>query len=157
MLFRSDIDGDGRIDLIGGDMSATTHKMAKVLMGEMDKQRHFLIHSEPPQYMRNALLLNTGAGRFQEAAFQAGVASTDWTWSTLFGDLDADGRLDLFCTNGIARFDMNPDIEAQIRDLWAQGKERDAIALIQNVPSVPEKNLALRNDGDLKFVKTGAD
>jgi hypothetical protein len=109
-----DIDNDGWLDFFVGDMSATTHRMAKVLMGEMDKQRHFLIHQQPPQYMRNALLLNTGAGRFQEAAFLAGVASTDWTWSTLFGDLDCDGRLDLFCTNGIARFDMNPDIAARI-------------------------------------------
>ena len=152
-----DIDNDGRPDLIIGDMSATSHRMAKVLMGEMDQQRHFLIHSEPPQYMRNALLLNTGTGRFQEAAFQAGLASTDWTWSTLFGDLDCDGRLDLFCTNGIARFDMNPDIAARIRELWQQGLQQDAIALIKNVPSVPEQNLAMRNVGDLQFQKTGTD
>lgn len=151
-----DVDGDGRMDLFVADMSATTHKMAKILMGDMNAQRDFLIHADPQQCMRNALLLNTGTQRFQEAAFLAGVASTDWTWSALFGDLDNDARLDLFCTNGIARFDMNPDIELEKQRLWRAGKEAEAIALIQSVPSVPEKNFALRNAGDLRFEKTGA-
>ena len=151
-----DVDGDGRMDLFVADMSATTHKMAKILMGDMNAQRDFLIHADPQQCMRNALLLNTGTNRFQEAAFLAGVASTDWTWSALFGDLDNDARLDLFCTNGIARFDMNPDIELEKQRLWRAGKQDEAIALIQSVPSVPEKNFALRNAGDLQFEKTGA-
>ncbi len=150
-----DVDNDGRLDLFVADMSATTHKMAKILMGDMTAQRDFLIHSEPQQYMRNCLLLNTGGPRFQEAAFLAGVASTDWTWSALFGDLDNDGRLDLYCTNGIARFDMDPDLEMQKQRLWRQGREQEAIALIQNVPSVPEKNVALRNQGGLSFQKAG--
>ncbi len=150
-----DVDGDGRMDLFVADMSATTHRMAKILMGDMNAQRDFLIHGDPQQYMRNALLLNTGMQRFQEAAFLAGVASTDWTWSALFGDLDLDARLDLFCTNGIARFDMNPDIEIEKQRLWREGKQQEAIALIQQVPSVPEKNFALRNAGDLTFEKTG--
>src|SRR5262249_26767540 len=106
---------------------------------------------------RNALYLNTGAGRFREAAFLCGVASTDWTWSTLFGDLDNDGRLDLFATNGIARFDMNPDIQIRVSELWRNNRRGEAVDLIRNVPLSNEKNLALRNTGDLKFAKTGAD
>ncbi|MEQ1633146.1 MAG: CRTAC1 family protein, partial [Planctomycetota bacterium] len=151
-----DVDGDGRPDFFVGDMSATTHRMAKILMGDMNAQRDFLIHGEPQQYMRNALLLNTGTSRFQEAAFLAGVASTDWTWSTLFGDLDNDARLDLFCTNGIARFDMDPDLERKKQLLWQAGRQQEAIDLIRTVQGVAEKNLALRNVGDLKFEKTGA-
>ncbi len=151
-----DVDGDLRPDFFVADMSATTHRMAKILMGDMNAQRDFLIHGEPQQYMRNALLLNTGTKRFQEAAFLAGVASTDWTWSTLFGDLDNDGRLDLFCTNGIARFDMDPDLELQKQALWQAGKQREALDLIRSVQGVAEKNLALRNAGDLKFERTGA-
>lgn len=152
-----DADGDGHLDLLVADMSMTTHQKAKVLMGDMDEERAVLMHSRPPQVMRNALLRNTGQGVFQEAAHLAGLASTDWTWSVLFGDLDNDARLDVFATNGIARFDMDPDLDLRVKALWAEGRQRAAIDLIQNVRSVPERNLALRNLGDLKFAKTGAD
>jgi hypothetical protein len=152
-----DVDGDGRLDYLVADMSMTTHKKAKVLMGDMNKQRDFLIHGRPPQYMRNALLLNTGLGRFQEAGILASVSSTDWTWSALFGDLDNDARLDLFASNGIPRFDMDPDLEIKVNALWAQQRHQAAVDLIQNVRKVPEKNLALRNASDLKFSKTGGD
>jgi len=152
-----DVDGDGHLDFLVADMSMTTHKKAKVLMGDMNRQRDFLINARPPQYMRNALLLNTGLGRFQEAGILAGVASTDWTWSVLFGDLDNDTRLDLFATNGIARFDMDPDFNNRVEELAKQNRHQAAIELIQNVRKVPEKNLALRNASDLKFEKTGAD
>lgn len=152
-----DVDGDGRLDFLVADMSMTTHKAAKMLMGDMNRQRDFLIHARPPQYMRNALLLNTGTGHFQEAAIMAGVASTDWTWSILFGDLDNDARLDVFATNGIARFEMDPDFQNKVKELWAQGRQQAALDLIQNVRKVPEKNLALRNVGELKFQKTGSD
>jgi hypothetical protein len=152
-----DLDGDGWPDFLVADMSMTTHQKAKVLMGDMDNQRAVLMHAEPPQYMRNALLLNTGRGRFQEAGFLAGLASTDWTWSVLFGDLDNDGRLDVFATNGIARFEMDPDFQLRVRALVEQGRHAAATELIQNVRALPERNLALRQIGDLQFAKTGAE
>ncbi|MGE3174999.1 MAG: FG-GAP-like repeat-containing protein [Planctomycetota bacterium] len=151
-----DVDGDGRLDFFVADMSATTHKKAKILMGDMDAQRDFLIHGDPQQQMRNQLYVSTGTARFQEAARIAGVSSTDWTWSALFGDLDNDGRLDLFCTNGIARFDMDPDLQLRIAALTKEGRADEAIAEIRNVRSVAEQNQALRNTGDLQFEKTGA-
>src|SRR5262249_43910853 len=95
-------------------------------------------------------------GLFQEAGLLAGVASTDWTWSVLFGDLDNDARLDVFATNGIARFEMDPDFQARVNELVAANRRQAAVELIQNVRKVPERNLALRNVSDLKFAKTGA-
>ncbi|MBL9078955.1 MAG: VCBS repeat-containing protein [Planctomycetes bacterium] len=153
----ADVDNDGHLDFLVADMSMTTHKKAKVLMGDMNRVRDLLIHARPQQYMRNSLFLNTGRGRFQEAARLAGVASTDWTWSVLFGDLDNDTRLDLFATNGIARFDTDPDLELRLHELLRQDRRQAALELIQNVRRLPERNLALRQTGDLQFARTGAD
>ena len=63
-----------------------------------------------PQYSRNALYVNTGTGRCLEGAFLAGLSATDWTWAVRLEDLDNDGRLDLFVTNGMHREVTNADL-----------------------------------------------
>ena len=151
-----DVDGDGRFDLLVADMSSTSHYWGKMLMGSMDQHRWFLMHSRPQQYMRNALYVNTGTGRFHEAAHLAGLASTDWTWAVRFGDLDDDGRLDVYATNGIPVFTDNPDTGEEFDRLWRQGMQQQALALFRAIPSVPEKKVARRNVGDLRFEDVGA-
>ena len=59
-------------------------------------------------------IVNTGTGRCLEAAHLAGLAATDWTWSVRFEDLDNDGRLDLFVTNGMNREYQNADLRQRI-------------------------------------------
>ena len=151
-----DLDGDGRLDLCVADMSSTSHYWGKMLMGSMDQHRWFLMNAEPQQYMRNALYMNTGTGRFQEAAHLSGLASSDWTWAVRFADLDDDGKLDFFATNGIPVFTDNPDIGERFTKLWAAGQEQEALALFRSIPSVAEKNIARRNVGGLKFEDAGA-
>ena len=147
----ADINNDGRIDLIVADMSSTTHLKSKWVMGDMGRRRHALENTRPQQQMRNALFLNTGTDRFLEVAAMTGVASTDWTWAVKFGDLDNDGWVDLYATNGIPRFDMNPDMLDQIRGTPRQIQVRIA----RSIPPLPEQNLALRNTGALDFEPTG--
>ncbi|MBL8752098.1 MAG: VCBS repeat-containing protein [Planctomycetes bacterium] len=151
-----DLDGDGNYDLLVADMSSTSHYWGKMLMGSMDQHRWFLMHSDPQQYMRNALYLGTGTGRFQEAAHMAGLASTDWTWAVRFADLDDDGRLDCYATNGIPVFTDNPDIGEQFDKLWRAGEQKQALDVFRAIPSVQEKKVARRNAGGLKFEDVGA-
>ncbi len=142
----ADVDQDGRFDFVVADMAMRTHYKAKVLMGDMGDRGWFLENGNPPQIMRNALFLNSGTGRFWECAPMAGVSNTNWTWSLKFGDLDNDGAEDLFVTNGIPRFDNDPDAQIRFRELWDAGRRQDAIALARSLPPVRERNLALRND-----------
>jgi hypothetical protein len=150
----ADINNDGHIDLMASDMSSTTHYKQKLSMGDM--QGWFLTYSRPLQYMRYALYLNTGAGRFMEVAHMAGVASTDWTWSLKFGDLDNDGWEDLFVSNGASRFWDNSDI---MKD--ARGAQRidtpELKALWLPQPKRDDPNIAMRNLGGLKFASVGED
>jgi hypothetical protein len=147
----ADVDNDGDLDFLVADMASTTHFKAKWLMGEMSSRGWFLEHARPQQYMRNALFVNSGTGRFQEAAFLAGVAATDWTWTVKFGDLDGDGRSDLFVTNGVPRFDMNPDLNPRFLELQRLGRHQEAMDLARNVPPFPERNLAYRNTEWMQF------
>jgi hypothetical protein len=145
-----DIDNDGLVDLIASDMAATSHYRRAVTMTDLADGRWFLESAVPRQYMRNALYLNTGTARFSEAAFLTGLARSGWTWSTIFGDLDNDGLLDLYISNGMSRDYFNHDLRAAaartsaiMGDFW-----------IDQEP-LSEPNLLLRNNGNLQFESMG--
>ena len=108
-----DINNDGREDFIATDMAGSTHYKAKLAMGDMSKFAWFLESGTPRQYMRNAIYLNTGRGRKMEVAQQLGLDASDWTWSPKFGDLDCDGWLDIFITNGMTADWFNSDSRRQ--------------------------------------------
>ncbi len=143
-----DINNDGWLDLFASDMSGTSHYKQKVAMGDMSEDAWFLDLAQPQQYMRNAQFVNAGGGRMLEVAKMAGIASTDWTWSPKFGDLDNDGWLDLFVANGMSRDFMNSDV--------GKGSTRGG-SLWANKPVMREKNLAFRNRQDFRFEKVGAE
>lgn len=152
----ADIDGDGHVDLMVGDMSSTTHYKQKTTMGNMDRSTWFLESGAPRQYMRNVLLRNTGTARFMEVAAMAGLTSSNWTWSLRFGDLDSDGHQDLFVTNGHARNANQSDLEVESLALVADGRQAEAFALGMELPPLPERNMAFQNLGDLRFESRGA-
>ena len=100
-----------------------------------------------PKYHRSALLLNTGTGHCLEAGFLAGIAATDWTWSPRFEDLDNDGRLDLFVTNGFPR---DPGEDTARRMMKAE-TPAERIRIMYDSPPQAEVHLAFRNLGDLQL------
>ena len=145
----ADINNDGRFDLMGSDMSGSTHLKQKLGMGDMSVNGWFLTVPEPRQYMRNAVYLNTGTDRFIEVAQLMGVADTDWTWSIKFADLDNDGRVDLFVSNGMTRDWVNSDLKDREKQLSSWKEAYQQIWL--SAPKRDEPNLAYRNLGDLHF------
>lgn len=151
-----DVDNDGRLDLFALDMAATTHAKdqrgmaASRSMATRDPTGHPA--EGAPQYQRNALLLNTGAGRMREAAFLAGVAASDWSWSVRLEDLDNDGRLDAWITNGMVRELHNTDL---LTRMMATENAAERVRIMQNSPPLNEANLAFRNLGDYRFESVG--
>jgi hypothetical protein len=150
----ADINNDGRFDLLATDMAGTTHYKQKVGMGEMSSRVWFLDQPVPRQYMRNALFVNSGTSRFWEAAYLTGLANTDWTWSVRWEDLDNDGWVDLFVTNGMTRDWQNGDLKQRVERLG--GKESPAgRAFWLEQPPKAEPNLAFRNERDWRFEEVG--
>ncbi|MEN8774483.1 MAG: VCBS repeat-containing protein [Akkermansiaceae bacterium] len=146
-----DINGDGLEDLLCADMAFTTHYKQKVGMGQMGASQKLLQSIRPLQLMRNHLFLNTGTGRFQEAAQMAGLGKTDWTWSVKFQDFDLDGKPDLFVTNGACRSFNHSDLPGATPERLVGQNKWD---IWKDTPPRPEANLAFRNLGDVKFSNT---
>ncbi len=150
-----DVNNDGLIDLFVAEMAPTTHE--KDHQGMLDMR---VLASEDmkfpdvaPQYMRNALQLNTGTGLCLEAAYITGLATTDWSWSSRLEDLDNDGRLDLHLTNGMVRDYLNANLMAKQENAPNPlARER----LIIHAPELPQQHLAFRNLGDLRFEDVSA-
>lgn len=143
-----DLNNDGLIDFLSSDMAGTTHYKSKTTMGMMGASTWFMQNAVPAQYMRNCLYVNTGAGHFHETAFYSGLAYSDWTWAVKMGDLDCDGLLDVFMSNGMARNFNNSDNPLDVRKLHG----RTEWDLYEQTPTRPEQNLSFRNMGELKFV-----
>ena len=114
----ADVDRDGDMDLFVVDMlsrspalrkrQGTAQQMAPVPPG-IDASRR--------QVLRNVLLLSRGDGTYSEAAQQAGLHATDWSWSPVFIDVDLDGYEDLVVSAGHFRDVQDFDAEARIQAL----------------------------------------
>ncbi len=143
-----DVNNDGWMDLLVADMSATNHFKQKTTMGAMGGDiLNRALGSKPPQFMRNAFLINTGTDRFLEGAFSSGIARSDWTWSVQCADFDSDGLLDFFVTNGTVRELMNSD-RMLTPEMLAKAPEWE---YVKKFPPRLEKNRLFRNAGALHF------
>ncbi|MDP7495431.1 MAG: hypothetical protein QGI77_03325, partial [Roseibacillus sp.] len=81
-----------------------------------------------------------------------GLDSTDWTWSGLFGDLDNDGLEDAFFTNGIERNVQDSDTNNRMSAAKDAGAGIEKLReIFLSGPRLPERNLAVRNRGGMKF------
>jgi hypothetical protein len=150
-----DVNNDGLIDLFVADMAATTHELDQRGMADA---RSLLMDppagsAEAPQYERSALYLNTDTGHCLEAAILAGIAATDWTWSPRFEDLDNDGRIDLFVTNGMNREQNNTDLLGRA---LASGSTDEFVRIMYESPVLAQSHLAFRNLGNLRFENVSA-
>jgi len=151
-----DINNDGLVDLLVADMSFRTHFKDKVFMGDMTGKFRNVSFFPNDQLMRNALFVNSGTEYFQEAAYLAGLASTDWTWSAKLADFDNDGRLDAFFTNGSP---VNLTSTTEFENSGTDSEAFDTRVLrerYRKLPPVLEQNLVYQNEGDLHFVDQSA-
>lgn len=150
-----DVNNDGHIDLLVADMAATTRYkdqrgMAKVRAGLPDADAN---PNAAPQYMRNALFLNTGTSHMLEAAFLTGLDATDWTWTVRLEDLDNDGWIDPLFTNGMVRELHGVDL---LNRLLPLENLTERTRLMRASPPLTEHNLVFRNRGDLLFENVSA-
>ncbi|MGB3145762.1 MAG: VCBS repeat-containing protein [Maribacter sp.] len=154
----ADINHDGLPDLISLDMLAENEKVLKSSEGDDNIQIHklktekFGFHN---QYTRNMLYINQPTGKFMETALLSGVASTDWSWSALFGDYDQDGEQDLYISNGIPKrpndldyinYVSNENVQQKINNTNLVDKKA-----LEMMPSGYVGNMIFKGSSSLRF------
>ena len=150
----ADMNNDGNLDLFVADMDPADHFRKKNNKIRLDKTYYDQIDQKlaTPQLSRNMFFLGSETG-FKEIGLFANVSSTDWSWATLFEDLDNDGYKDLFVTNGTKR-DLHEVDYVSLTfggDMIAAKKRHDAMDLIKNMPISPLSNYCFQNTGKLEF------
>jgi hypothetical protein len=151
-----DLNNDGLVDLFITDMRDRNHAEFMTGMEEIGRGLWELerVNELIPQYMWNAVYLNTGTDRFAEVAHLTGMDATGWTWSARFGDLDNDGRLDAFVTAGMIRNFIDADLVDKQNVAPSLGARAN---VWKNSAPRREATLAYRNLGDLKFQDVSAE
>ena len=158
----ADITNDGYPDIISLDMMPEDHDSYMrsggpdlVMIAEAKKNFGF-----GEKNARNTLQINRGNSPdgqpvFSEMAFTTGVAKTDWSWASLFADLDNSGYQDLFVTNGMVRRPNDLDYIARVGDFRDEsGDERitdEEFESIQNMPRIKVPNYLYKNHGLLEI------
>lgn len=159
----ADINQDGKVDIFQLDMLPEENARQKQMLGKHDYDKKEM-SIKPPfdyqlQYMRNMLQINLGnkaeVPQFSENGLLAGVARTDWSWSTLLCDLDNDRLKDIFISNGYRKNVTDLDFISyyQSQNMFGSDKARaeNRLKLLEKVPEIPLKNYAYRNKNNLDF------
>ena len=108
-----DFDGDGRIDLYTTGTYTQwgfLHEYPGLPVPLPGRIFRPVVISWMEKMCRgNSLLLQTPNGAFEDATARSGAGRAGWNWSAVAADLDNDGNLDLYATNG----------------MWGDGREHD--------------------------------
>ena len=160
----ADVNHDGFPDILSLDMLPEDEKVLKSSLGD-DNVQMLKMRTEKlgyhNQFTRNMLQLNQAGNHFTETALLSGIAATDWSWSTLFGDYDQDGEQDIFVSNGIPKRPNDLDYvkyysNDQIKSKISTTKLLDKEAL-KRMPKGNVTNYVFQGTADLLFKNRSKD
>src|SRR3989441_6987212 len=159
----ADINNDGWPDIYVADMLPDDEYRLKTTTSfeDWDRLQMEVRNGFHYQFTRNMLHVNNGNGTFSDVGQMAGVARTDWSWSTLIADYDLDGYKDIYVTNGLAKDVTSQDYitflaNQETMKQATSGRRVDFSRLVNAMSSTPLPNYVFRNNGDLTFANASA-
>jgi hypothetical protein len=158
----ADFNNDGWPDVVQADMVPRSLERQKRVLGftTYASNADLLRRGLRVDYPDNSLQLSNGLTKdgdvvFSEIGRFAGIAHTDWSWSTLFADFDDDGNKDLYIGNGYPKavndLDYMTSTAEAMRPSRANAVNRRALENLRRLPSYQEVSYLFRNAGNLAF------
>ena len=149
----ADVDRDGVEDFFTADMEplGRARKLRTTPPMQSDTTAPGALDTRV-QRARNTLQVARGDGTFADVAPFAGVAGSEWTWASLFLDVDLDGYEDLLLATGHAWDLLDSDTGLRVAAARSGVDWRREQSLY---PPMPMRNIAFRNQGDGTFVEMG--
>ncbi len=148
-----DINNDGLEDFWVADMAPTNRARYKQTLESHAHVYNTGLSDFPHQYMQNVLQLNLTGDRFTDIAALTGLHRTDWTWAARLVDMDNDGLLDAFATNGMLRNFNDGDLGMRLQ---GRNNLQYYAQIFRPTPVLEEANLAYQNLGGLEFREIGS-
>ncbi len=149
----SDVDRDGTPDFFITDMrSRDSRRLKTEAPTNAPLVKPIGAIDDRPQAQYNTLFVNRGDGSYAEVGRMAGVDASDWSWSSVFLDVDLDGYEDLLIGTGHVWDVMDSDTWETIKDLPAAGRWHQELKFF---PNLALRNVAFRNNHDLTFSEVG--
>lgn len=148
-----DINNDGSPDLFTTDMMSVSHRRRFREyrdIGPFPTRIDEIDYS--PQYSRNALYLNRGDNSFAEIGWYGHVQASDWSWASVFMDVNLDGYQDLIVNNGYS-YDVS-DLDTQLSLAQRSPGWNDLEKYLKTIlefPSLKTRNDIFMNNGNLTF------
>lgn len=163
----ADFNNDGWPDILVADMMPEDLKDRKRMSGSItyEQQMELIDRGLNYQYSTNTLQLSNGIKPngdlvFSEIGRQAGIAYTDWSWSTLMADFTNNGLKDILITNGFPKavydFDFKIQEYALMNRSGAAARE-ELLQLVRDLRDILLPNYIFENDGDLGFINKTVD
>ena len=150
----ADINRDGFDDLFVADMLSPRRESRAWQRPDTLSEALSKSAGDPqfrPEVPRNTLHLARGDGTYAEIAQLAGVAASDWTWGSMFLDVDLDGWEDLLVATGYKQDVQDGDM---ILNIAKQGARTTVQTRLKNLAQAPHRfcpSMAFRNNRDLTF------
>ncbi|MCG3164716.1 MAG: hypothetical protein POELPBGB_00475 [Bacteroidia bacterium] len=154
----ADINNDLLNDLVVADMFPEDPVRQKTQSGITNDHYEQLVNAGyHHQFVRNVLQLNQGNNKFSDIAHIAGVAHTDWSWSTLFADFNNDGYKDLFIANSLKKDMLDSDFQKFAMDSIKKNNpsshSRAFLSAMGKMNELRLSNYLFQNNKDLTFTK----
>ena len=155
-----DLNNDGFPDVVTADMLPDDNLRQKTMFSDIAFQMdaRAALQGYTRQYVRNTLQLSAGDGTYDDLAFLAGIAATDWSWTPLIADLDNNGYRDILISNGYPRDITNRDFVdfAQSAAMFGTDDQvmTNTLEALRELDGVHQPNYVFGNYGDLHFRRT---
>ena len=151
----TDLNKNGLADFVVTEMLSSEHerriRQYSDYMGRYQGSTH---HNRNSVYLNRGDQTENGRGpTFAQIARYSGLEATEWSWATLFLDVNLDGHEDLIVATGFYRDYLDMDAQQEIHQRYQQMGDRimDRQGEFIQFPTLELGNKVFQNNGDLTF------